>query len=397
LKNFGGLVSPFSLIRNNPYRIFFPLGILFALVGVGEWIFWSLGWTIPAASLLHSSLQVQGFLSCFVVGFLMMAFPRFTGTDSATIPEIGTAFLLFICLFATLLARHFMTVQFLFAGIIVFILFFGGRRLPQRKKPFPPSFLLMGFGFLHAIVGTALVISSGLGSDNINNFTVGRQMMQVGFLLCMVLGITGQLAPFLMGYTGEPESEEGAASFVRTGRSAVFFHGMIGALIFFSFWLIPGHERWAYGVRAFAATWHFLTYARIARPVKKKTALIYFFTLSMWLILLGLWSPIILPAYRIAALHLVFIGGFSLMIFSFGQMIVLSHSGQASLLNGRLIPLKIVGFTVLLAMIFRVSADFSGSHYMILIHMASGAWVLAATLWLFNLLPKMLHGVPSEN
>ena len=386
-----------EVLRRNPFRLFFPLGILFALIGVGEWVLWSLGWPMPAAGLLHASLQTQGFLTCFVAGFLMTALPRFTGAPSATLGEIGFAFAFALATLVALLARSFLAGQVLFGGWIAAVMVFGLRRLSKRTKPLPPSFLLVGFGFLHALTGTILMVTSGLGNGHVNPFIVGRQMIQLGFLLCMVLGITAQLAPFLMGYTNEPAREDGKAAVFRKGGCAMLVHGLVGAVLYATFWLIPCHERWAYVVRAAAATFHLLFYARMGRRVKKKSALIFFFTLSMWMILAGLWGTALVPAYRIAALHLVFIGGFSLMIFSFGQLVVLSHSGQAALLNGRLIPMKIVGAAVLLAMILRVSADLFGNAYMPLIHMSSGIWVLAAAFWLINLFPKMWRRSHSQS
>lgn len=372
-------------LRLNPFRLFFPLGVLFALIGVGEWVFWSVGWSIPAVSFTHASLQAQGFLACFVVGFLMTAFPRFTGTDPATLVEIGAGIVAALAFLVATLAQHFAAAQVCFLALILTLMTFAIRRFPHRSKPLPPSFLLMGFGFLHALTGPVLVLVSGMGDKNLDLYTLGRQMTQLGFLLCMVMGITGQLAPFLMGYTADPEQGDD----FRKGRVAFVIHGLCGALLYASFWLIPWVERPAYLLRAVVVTVHLLLFARIARPVLKRTALIYFFTLSMWLIPVGLWTSALHPVYRIAALHFVFIGGFSLMIFSFGQLIILSHSQQAALLNGRLIPLKIVGSVVLAAMGMRVAADYFASAYMRLIHLSSGLWVLAALFWLVNLWPKM--------
>lgn len=372
-------------LRSNPFRLFFPLGVLFALIGVGEWVFWSIGWTIPAVSFTHASLQAQGFLACFVVGFLMTAFPRFTGTEPAALYEIGAGFLAALVFLGTTLWKEFAAAQVCFLALISTLMFFAIRRFPHRSKPLPPSFLLMGFGFLHALTGPVLVVISGLGDKNIELYTLGRQMTQLGFLLCMVMGITGQLAPFLMGYTADPEQGDD----FRKGPTAFLIHGICGALLYISFWMIPWMERPAYFLRAVVVTGHLLLFARITRPVRKKTALIYFFTLSMWMIPVGLWTAAFLPVYRIAALHFVFIGGFSLMIFSFGQLIVLSHSREAALLNGRLIPLKIVGSIVVAAALMRVSADFFGGAYMLLIHLSSGLWVLAALFWLVNLWSKM--------
>src|SRR3989338_6522722 len=70
----------FERIRSEPYRLFFPLGILLALGGVGHWLFYALGRTHHYSGFLHANIQVQLYLPCFIGGFLMTAIPRFSGT-----------------------------------------------------------------------------------------------------------------------------------------------------------------------------------------------------------------------------------------------------------------------------------------------------------------------------
>ncbi len=78
------------------------------------------------------------------------------------------------------------------------------------------------------------------------------------------------------------------------------------------------------------------------------------------LIGVGLWVGFLWPQFRIAALHIIFLGGFSLMIFSFGMLIVLSHSAKAALINSRLTPMKFIGSFVrcLAASIRNIDGDF---------------------------------------
>jgi uncharacterized protein involved in response to NO len=142
---------------------------------------------------------------------------------------------------------------------------------------------------------------------------------------------------------------------------------------------------------------HMLTFARIARPLKKRTPLMFFFHISTWMIPLGLWIGFLWPSFRIAALHIVFIGGFSLMIFSFGMLIVLSHSAKAALLNSRLIPMRVIGAFVLLALVFRFFAEVVSSKYMLMIHMSSGLWVVAAIIWGSTTMPKIISGFNPEH
>ena len=217
-------------------------------------------------------------------------------------------------------------------------------------------------------------------------------MVQVGFLLCMVLGVTGKLAPFLLGYTDDPVRDEGNKISFRTGKTAIILHGLTGASILASFFIDIYSPRIGAGLRALIVTLHLFSFARIARPLKKKTTLMFFFHVSTWMIPLGLWTGFIFPQFRIATLHIIFLGGFSLMIFSFGMLIVLSHSRKAALLNGRLISMKIIGGFVLTAMVFRFLAEVISSKYMALIHSASGLWIVAALIWGGVTISKIIEG-----
>ena len=382
-------LSRWETLRRNPFRIFFPLGIVAGLLGVGHWALWTIGYPVGNIKLLHLTLQSQGFLTFFVIGFLMTAFPRFSGTDSATLPEIGAALFGGLIFLVAAFLREWRISQIGYLLLLFTIPIFAGRRISKRTKDLPPSFLLLGFGLLHAFLGALLSIATNMGEGSVYLFSVGRQMVQVGFLLCMVLGITAKLAPFLTGYTDDPGCDEGRGRFCLPRSSEIITHGVTGALLLFSFFLEPYWPRLAFGLRATLATLHLLLFAKIGRPLRKKTATIVFFWISCWMIPLGFWLAFFLPQYRVAALHVVFIGGFSLMIFSFGMLVVLSHSGKAALLNGKLWALKTVGVMALLALGFRLSADFVPNGYMVFLHSASGFWIVGALIWLLYAIPKM--------
>src|ERR1043165_8519631 len=70
----------------DPYRLFFPLGILVGLAGVAIWPLNYFGILTGYWGMSHAYVQADGFLFCFIAGFLLTALPRFTNTD---VPEIG--------------------------------------------------------------------------------------------------------------------------------------------------------------------------------------------------------------------------------------------------------------------------------------------------------------------
>lgn len=393
-------------IKTGPYRLFFPLGILFGLIGVGHWVFWSIGWIPESPGFAHALLQTQGFLACFVVGFLMTAFPRFSGTRIAGTGDLVLSLAAALLFLVFSLMGNWFAAELAFLGLMGVLFHFVRTRATSRTKNPPPSFLLIGFGLLQSILGPIFILASGMGTKSYALFETGRQMLQLGFLLCAVLGVAGHLAPYLLGYAEEPGQEEAGKRSWRSGLPAIAIHGMVGALILASFFFNPHYEdrmHWAAGLRAFLVAAHMMAYARIWRPLKRKTVPAFFFYLSCWAIPIGFWTAFLLPVYRVAALHVIFIGGFSLMIFSFGMIVVLSHSGKAALINTRLIPLRIVGVFALLALGTRFAADFFPFQYKSFIHTASGFWVLAATVWLGYAIPKLWpkaeppHQTPFQN
>src|SRR5919201_6597971 len=75
--------------RREPYLLLFPLGALLAWAGVLPWLLFSLRATalyqpmfeaIGYRAAFHPVAQVEGFLTCFAVGFLFTFIPRRTGT-----------------------------------------------------------------------------------------------------------------------------------------------------------------------------------------------------------------------------------------------------------------------------------------------------------------------------
>src|SRR5437667_37528 len=91
-------LSSAPICRREPYLLFFPLGALLAWAGVLPWLLFSLGATglygpmfeaIGYRAAFHPVAQVEGFLTCFAVGFLFTFIPRRTGTAPPAAWEMG--------------------------------------------------------------------------------------------------------------------------------------------------------------------------------------------------------------------------------------------------------------------------------------------------------------------
>src|SRR5262245_59599631 len=85
----------------DPYRIFFPLGVLMGIAGVSIWPLFYWGWTQGYSGRAHAFVQTNCFLYAFIAGFLWTAVPRFTGTNA---PGRTVQFILAATLAAELVA-----------------------------------------------------------------------------------------------------------------------------------------------------------------------------------------------------------------------------------------------------------------------------------------------------
>ena len=66
--------------RTDPYRVLFPLGVLLAWAGVLHWLLLATGVIGEYRSIFHAFAQIEGFMTCFAVGFLFTLIPRRTAT-----------------------------------------------------------------------------------------------------------------------------------------------------------------------------------------------------------------------------------------------------------------------------------------------------------------------------
>lgn len=71
-----------------PYQIFFPIGVLSSLIAVGIWPFHTMGLFEAPVMLIHSRLIVGGFIWSFIIGFLLAAIPKMSGTRNANKFEV---------------------------------------------------------------------------------------------------------------------------------------------------------------------------------------------------------------------------------------------------------------------------------------------------------------------
>ncbi|PZR72113.1 MAG: hypothetical protein DLM73_14080 [Chthoniobacterales bacterium] len=375
---------PIQLFCREPFRIFFPIGLLLAIGGVALWPLYYAGLFNLYPATTHARLMIEGFMGSFIFGFLGTAGPRLTSSPHLSLREIAGIFTL------DLLAAGFHISGAHRIGDICFVvclLFFArtiGIRFQQRKDCPPPNFVLVALGLASGIAGTALLAYFETAQYS-PLYQLGSALLHQGFILLPILGV----GPFFLNRLldlPQPERPESRAFPPGWFRQAVL-PAIVGLAILGTFFLEtlgqPDAGRW---IRA--ATIVFYLAARM--PFHGRTFLADCLRGAILSIAIGFIVVALFPIYRTAALHIVFITGFNLMVFTVAIRVVFGHSGAAHLFQKRL-PFFIATILLLfLAMLSRISADLAPS--MRTPHLAAAAicWLAAALIWIIRVIPKVI-------
>jgi uncharacterized protein involved in response to NO len=274
---------------------------------------------------------------------------------------------------AHLIARHAIGDSLSLAAL----LFFGAslfHRFRRRADSPPPNFVLVGLGLLNGVIGTALVAYCEWTTSSPTLYRLGASLVNFGFVLLPLLGV----APFFMRRLLDLPSEDDpgtATSFV--------FPILVGLTIDLSFVVEIFSSTSAFGWIRFAASLAFLI---AIVPLRGSSILATSLRMSLAASVASLGLIALLPAYRIPAMHVLFIGGFTAAVFTVATRVVLGHSGNLELLQRRRWMFVLTLLLAILAMISRFTADFVATRNEHLIG-AAIAWVAAAALWSLLVLP----------
>ena len=365
----------FLKLCREPFRLFFPLGILMAVWGLSPWLLYALKVIETPIPFFHSSMMILTYMNSFIIGFLLTAMPRFSGTARASAAEVFYFFILTLTTAVFLHLKQWLGAECLYILWLAGLLRFSLVRIKQRKRnessgQTPPAMIWIPIAVLHGFIGTSLLV---LGQTRIFPswaILMGKPMMEQGFVLSIVLGIGGFLIPRLMG-TREIFSR------------SITFHLLAAFLLFLSF-VGEGMKQdvLGYGLRALVVTAEFIGGNILPGPPRSKDFYIKLIWISAWMTSLGLWLAAIFPLHHAAMLHVVFIGGFSLMTLSVGTMVSMTHSGAMEILRRPLWIFWMMGGAFLSALFKRVGVSFFPEAYFPFLGIAAFFWILGAVLWL---------------
>lgn len=369
-----------------PFRLFFPLGVVLGWVGIGHWLLYATGATSTYSCSFHALVQMQAFMMAFAVGFLLTAVPRRTqGPPPSALEMVALAGSLATIVGAAI-AEHLVVQQIAYAALFVLLLQFAVRRFVGReagRRP-PAAFILIPIGVLHGLGGAVLIATGSFLPLPPYALTFGPLAVEQGVFLCFAIGVGSLVLPLMNGLPPPPDLGSSSRE-----RWRLLAYAAAGITIFAS--LAGEAGGWDRAGPVLRAAVLVLTLGRQAgrRPGKPglHRRLVW---IAVWLMPLGLAASAVWPDYRVPALHMLFIGGFSLLAFAVATHVVLGHLDLPGLALGRPPAVAFLGVMLLLAMLARVSADWSDTYFEHL-GWASGMWLAGSATWLAFLGPKLLR------
>jgi uncharacterized protein involved in response to NO len=366
-------------LASEPFRVFFISGAVWSIIGVSLWpLFYAqkLGFY---PSIVHARLMIEAFGAAFVVGFLGTAGPRMASAPKLTPLELGWLFALHQAGAICHLRLHHSLGDALFAGLLFSLLASLVTRVVRFGKEMPPPQMLLALtGLICGIAGALLMlVPSTLTSPQ--HFRLAGLLLYQGLLLPPVLGIGSFIFPRMLGGDfGEPATPlEARNKRVRTIAAAAL---LVGSFFVEAF----GFPLVGCAVRALTAAAYLLVEVRWRKaegdPPRGSLAAGMQWSLVtgfLGLVLSGFFYP-----QHISIEHLLYVGGFGLLILVVASRVLFGHSGDLAGFSKRSGFVRFLIFLGILTAATRATPAWipstTVSHHIY----AALSWGLLALLWL---------------
>lgn len=341
--------------------------------------------------LSHAFLQSNGFLFCYIAGFLLTALPRFTGTEN---PSIGSQLALAATVVIGAVALESQSDRIahtaFVAGYLIFFVLVVARFLKRDRKP-PETFSLIGIGVFAGFLGSVLNALAAYGVPIDGWALAGKRLPTEGMTLLLVLGVGGFLGPRLLGFEKlSLVNIGGLPQPAKQHLSLRMIYLVLGVVILLSIPLEYGLGlTWMHAIRVLAASAVIALSLEPWRLPRAKTTLAWCVWVAVQLTWMGLWLAVIFPAYRVDMLHVLFIGGFTLLILAVGMRVTLSHGGHGLEPERKNWPLRLGLILGMIAVLSRVGAPFSPASYSEHLALASIFLMIALAIWGWRILRLM--------
>lgn len=355
-----------------PYRVFFASGAVWSMIGVSLWPLFYAQQIGFYPNFAHARIMIEAFAGAFVIGFLGTAGPRMATAPKLTPLELFWLFALHQASAICHLRLHHAWGDGLFIALLGSLLLCLVIRVVRFRKEMPPPQMLLALtGLACGLTGAALMHTEMTPE----RFRLAGLLLYQGFLLPPVLGIGSFVFPRMLGGEfGDPKTAaQGRVKLLRAITAAILLVG--------SFFLEAcGQVSVGYALRAGVAVVYLLT------EVKWKTQQAGSLTTGLfWALVLGGMGLVLAPfhyAQHVSIEHLLYIGGFGMLILVVGSRVLFGHSGDLEGFFAKSKWVRLLVFLGILAATTRVVPAWvpqtTVSHHIY----AAVTWSLLSLFWL---------------
>lgn len=383
--------SSIQLLCREPFRLFFPVGLLLGITGVSLWPLYYAGAITVYPATAHARLMIEGFMASFIIGFLGTAGPRITSTRHFGPGESISLLTLALLSSGLHFGGAFRAGDALFVSCLAFFLFVIGKRFVRRQDTPPPNFALVALGLLNGIAGALLLT---LFEDKVYSaqYRIGAALLEQGFMLLPILGVAPFMLAHLLG-TPSPNQVPESKTFPKQWIPRAAFAATIGVIVDLTF---IAEAITVSAIAGWVRLGAVLVYLFMRMPRRGRSFLGDCLRAGIAAVMAGIAVETLWPQYRIGALHIVFISGFSFIVLTVAVRVVFGHSGNAHLFRKRLPFFIAVATLIFFAMLSRYVADLAPKARAV--HLVAGAifWLFAALIWMVKVVPKVAIPDPEE-
>lgn len=382
-----------------PFRVFFPLGVLASAAGVLLWPAYFQGWTPVWPLEAHARWMVLGFGGCFVTGFLGTAAPRLLGAEPWCRFEILWHFAMAVAMMACLAFQRIPAADLMaglwLSGVLLSLLF---RVIVGRSEVPPPGLPVAVLG-----LGGAALAGFALSMDPILTHAAPvrlfwRLLYFQGLLWLPAIGVAPYLLPRFFGRKSPHAFDEGEG--IPPGWWRAFGVSLAAGLaVIASFWV---EARFGGRAGMTVRTAVVVPYLAFSVPGLIGWSRVNGLGLALrWVLpcaacgwLLAAWfGPL-----RTGMLHLMFIGGAGLLMLAVASRVTLGHADRHDRLASPLRWFHGVWAMVLFTAATRLTSDFVPKVRVTHFIYAAILWVAVLAFWAWKLrrerlLPEIGEGV----
>lgn len=373
-------------VLEEPYRVFFPLGMLAGVHGVMMWPLYYGKWSELNPVDAHPRMMIGGFMAAFVLGFLGTAFPRLTGNRRWYAAEFLVLLGLWLAVVANAASGRVAVADGCLAGLVG-LLFCGlaGRWVLGHRDTPPPGFVLALAGLLGGAVAAACLAWDGGRWLGLEGLTWAKLWLFQGMLVLPVMGVGPYLLPRFFGHPSRHAFDD-------SPRPPAGWWPRVGAGLFWGMHLVAsfalevrGYPQLGQLLRAIVIGVWFALETPVFRAALTPSTAGNLVRIAIGFLIAGWLVSAFLPQARIGNLHLAFVGGLGLLTATAATRVILGHAGRHDLITGKRVWLRWLAGLILLAATTRMSADLIDSVRISHHIYAAWTWLAVALLWFLML------------